>query len=110
MCLYSFSNKWAIELIKYLYANGCPFNKNVIIFAAIDGRFEIVKYMYENKLYCEKDTISWAAKNEYFYIVKYLHENCIHCRWNKQAIVNAMNEGHLKIVEYLQEKGYCELL
>eukprot|EP00594_Rhizosolenia_setigera_P009961 CAMPEP_0178960110 /NCGR_PEP_ID=MMETSP0789-20121207/12748_1 /TAXON_ID=3005 /ORGANISM="Rhizosolenia setigera, Strain CCMP 1694" /LENGTH=336 /DNA_ID=CAMNT_0020643355 /DNA_START=15 /DNA_END=1022 /DNA_ORIENTATION=+ len=100
-----------LDMIEYLYANGCNRSARIFMIAAEWGRLEVLKFLHnrmydESKYACEWDSsaVEVASANGHFEVVEYLIQNG--CEWDKYAIDAARKNRHEEIVNFLEEHKY----
>ena len=98
-----------LDILVYLYENGCKWDSQTCLNAVVKDHLEIIKYLRTK--FCEN---GWplgtvlcmnAAKFGHLEVLKYLHETG--CHWNDTSCMNAAEFGHLEVLQYLHENG-CE--
>ena len=110
------------ECLQYLRDNDCPlpvgwwydedgtlFGEATINAAAKDGDLEMVKYCVANQCPMNEYACAYAAENDQLECLKYLHETA-KAPWDGSTSEWAARNGHLRILEYLFERGYDEFL
>ena len=94
-----------LEVVKWLYVNGCPYNRETGGFAASNGHINILEWILETIDDPWRDThaCSYATKGNQFEILKWLRMNG--CPWNRHTCENAAQNNNLKILKWLHENG-----
>ena len=92
-----------VEYLKYIYDQGCPWDKNISSNAAKYGQLDCLKYLRENNCPWDKWTCSYAAKYGNLDCLKYAYENG--CPWDKEICEAASSNGHLDCLKYAHENG-----
>jgi len=93
-----------LEIIKFLYINGCPWDENVTKKAAELGSLDCLRYLCENGCPYNKEAMDHAAFWGHLNCIKYLHS--IGCPWDKKTSNLATN--NIDCLRYIHEKG-CPL-
>lgn len=93
-----------LEIVKYLFENGCIFSEIACYHAAYEGQLNILIYLRSVGFECDTFTFETAVCNGYFEIVKYLFEN--ECPVNPTILDSAVLRCQNEISKYLYEKGF----
>jgi len=92
-----------INIVKYLWENGCELTHWSCYFAAENNHVEVLKYLHEQGCRLGIDSCNVAAKNGGLEVLKYLYANGF--TMNKSACANAAANGQLEVLKYLHENG-----
>jgi len=92
-----------LEIVKWLYKNGCYWNTLVCYRAAYGGHLEVLKYLHDNGCPWNEYACAHAAESGQLEILKYLHNNG--CLWTSWACARAAGNGHLECLQYMHENG-----
>ena len=71
-----------LNLLKYAFNNGCPWDKYTCRIAAKNGHLECLKYAHNNGCPWDEFTCKSAASNGQLECLKYAFNNG--CHWNKE--------------------------
>lgn len=98
-CLYG-----KLEIIKYLWENGCECNKYTCAYAAFGGNLDCLKFLYENG--CKWDNkINFIDEKDEWYINNL---SCLHNSkypWTSNVAVAAASNGKIECLKYCYENG-----
>jgi hypothetical protein len=94
-----------LEVLKWLFEDGCPLKKKICETAAIRGHLDILKWARENGCHWDEETCSGAAKGGHLDILKWARENG--CHWDSNTTYAAAMSGRLEILKWAIENG-CE--
>ena len=92
-----------LEILKWLYENGCELSYNIFNNTTSAGHLEILKWLYENKYLWDSDTCACAAINGRLEILKWLHE--IGCCLSSKICDYAALYGHFEVLKWTRENG-----
>ena len=92
-----------VELLKFLRAKGCPWDRSTCDGAARNGHLECLKYANENGCPWDVKTCCYVAWTGDLELLKYARENG--CPWNEMTCFTAAQGGHLECLKYLHENG-----
>lgn len=96
-----------LEAVKYLHEHQSlvPFNDQALIRAARNNELEMVKYLHELGVggrCADEDAVDVAIVYGKLEVVKYFHSKGVIMR--KQSRDDAMRNGHMEVVIFLQDK------
>jgi ankyrin repeat protein len=90
------------EIFKHVYTLG--HNDLYLFYRAVHGgNIDIVKFLYSQGCPWDEYACQIAASRGYFDILKYLHENG--CLWNDDVTYGAAEKGNLKVLNYAVTHG-----
>lgn len=90
------------HMLMYAHKNGCKFDYNITLVAAVRGHRDCLKYIYENDKYkWHPKTTYVAAKHGHLSCLKYAYEN--KCRWDKLTVFAAIENKQIECVRYIHE-------
>ena len=92
-----------LNLLKYAFNNGCPWNESTCHYAAKNGNLECLKYAFNNGCPWDELTCSNAASNGHLECLKYAHNNG--CPWYEYTCYYAAQNGHLECLKYTHTNG-----
>ena len=92
-----------LNLLKYLYENGCPMNDCSCSIAASSGSLECLKYAYEHGYSLSKDVCSKAVQNKHLECLKYAHKNG--CLLDEYLCSISAENKDLECLKYAYENG-----
>ena len=108
---YAFT-KNSLDLVKYLYYNNCPLDKDLFIYIISYHNLEynILEYYildYLIKVNCpyHEDACNEAIRRSNFNLLKYYHKNKFYWDENTYDVVIKYNPNNLKYIDYLHKNG-----
>ena len=93
-------------LLKEARQAGCPWNGDVVLYAAFYGSLECLRWAHENGCKTSKSEDSYAftaASFGFLDVLKYLHQNDF--SWNETTIRLGLVGGHLNCLKFAHENG-----
>jgi hypothetical protein len=82
-----------VELLKYLYENGCPGDKESCNVAAEHRCLDVLVYAHENGCPWDTDTCAGAAKEGHLEVLQYARAN--DCPWDSWTFSSAALGGQM---------------
>ena len=96
-----------VEMLQYLWSEGCPLNHYSTAFAAVAGNLDNLKFLCG---VCKAPISSFvamkAAEGDHLEVLKWLRESLDPpCPWNASACTGAAEAGSIEILAYLRQNG-----
>ena len=85
-----------LEVVKWLRANGCPWDAYTCTFAAEGGHLEVLKWARANGCEWHKVTCSSAAAGGHLDVLKWARDNG--CPWDENTCSLSAWRGHLDVL------------
>ena len=101
-----------IDCLKYAHENGCPWNEEICMFAALHNYLDCLRYAHENGCPWNEQVCAYAALHNSLDCLRYAHENG--CPWDSKTCYysvcngNNGNIGSLDCLKYACDNG-CPL-
>jgi hypothetical protein len=92
-----------LEMLQFVRAHGCPWNKDTCQEAARNGHLELLKWAHEIGCPWDEGTCCAAAGNGHFEILLWARTNG--CPWNADVCFAAAENGRLEILQWLHGNG-----
>ena len=94
-----------LEVLMWLRAIRCPWNKSTCEFAAYGGQFKLLKYAREHNCPWNEHTCSAAARGGHLDVLKYAHEQG--CSWDWRTC-EAARGVYPELLEWAKSEGCPE--
>ena len=95
-------------MMKWLHANGCPFDESACTEAAIEGHIDTLKWLHENGFPWNQDTFTSSAAFGHFEILIWLHQQGCPFAWDEDTCFDVTESGYIDTLQWFQQKG-CSL-
>jgi hypothetical protein len=95
--------KGQFEVLKWLHANGCPWDVETCSKAAFEGRLEMIQWLRANGSPWDTMTCMHAAQAGHLEVLQWLHANW--CPWDEETSLAAARRGHLELLKWAIAKG-----
>ncbi len=92
-----------LEILKWLYNNGCEFNGGEGYTAAFHGHVSCLQYLHKKGCAWNHFICSSAAKGGHLSCLKYARENG--CPWDRLTYEKAKSYGHTELLNWAVENG-----
>jgi len=94
--------KGRLDMLQWLYREGCSITKSATVSAAVKGNLEILKWLRAQNVPWDKYTFEGAARSKNLEMLKWMHQKG--CPWDKGTFHNAALIGDWNILKWLFEK------
>ena len=92
-----------LEVLQWARANGAPRDKGTCAEAALGGHLEMLQWLRANGCPWDEWTCTYAAKGAHLEVLQYLRANG--CPWNAHTCAAAAEGGHLEVLQWLRANG-----
>ena len=91
-------------MLKWLRAEGCPWNGQACSHAARGGHLRVLKWLRAEGCPCNKMASAVAAQYGHLGVLKWLRAEG--CPWHEDTVGYAASSENLKVLKWLRAKGY----
>ena len=95
--------KGQLEVLQWLHANGCPWNRSTCSGAAGGGHLKAMQWLIANGCPWNADTCAWAAKGGHLEVLQWARENG--CPWDNLTCCWAIQYGHIELLNWAVANG-----
>ena len=95
--------KGQLEVLKWLRANGCPWDEKTCASAAQAGHLEVLQWARANDCPWDKWTCAAAAEGGHLEVLQWLRANG--CPWDVSTCVTARYYGHHELLNWAIANG-----
>lgn len=92
-----------LEIIKWAYDNGSPMNEITFKLAVNGGRLKILEWLKAHDCPWDATSTTKAARRGNLEVLKWLRAN--KCPWDENIYIKAAKKGHLDIIQWAWENG-----
>ena len=92
-----------LDVLKWLRANGCPWDWRTSLTAATQGTLDTLKWAHANGCPWDELTCSGAASGGHLDVLKWARANG--CPWDETTCALAASGGHLDVLKWLRANG-----
>lgn len=92
-----------LNVLKWARANGCDWDGTTCSYAAASGHLDILKWAKANGCNWDEDTCSYAAQEGQLGILKWARAN--DCPWDRRTCSRAAERGHLEVIQWARVNG-----
>jgi hypothetical protein len=92
-----------LEVVKWLRANGCPWDEMTCSWAAQGGRLEVLQWLRANGCPWNERTCAEAALGGNLEVLQWLRANG--CPWSSMTRYYAEHKGHLALLDWAIANG-----
>ena len=100
LCMYA-AGSGQLEVLQWLPANDCPWDKYTCAHAAGGGHLEVLQWLRANDCPWDEDMCEGAAEGGHLEVLQWAHANG--CPWSEEELYMAAKKGHEMIVRFLIE-------
>jgi len=93
-----------LEMVKWLYSNGCTSDVFTCANATEQGHLEVLQYLHENGCPLTRFTMYHATIHNKIDILEYLHSN--DCPGERDVCVTAVRNSQFEVLKWFNEKGF----
>jgi hypothetical protein len=102
----SAASRGHLEMLKWMHANGCPWDRWTCAAAAVRGHLDVLKWARSNGCPWDKSTCALAAKGGHLEALQWARTNG--CPWDARTCKYAADKGHFEVLTWAHSNG-CPL-
>ena len=92
-----------LRIVKYLYNDGCIFNKLSYSEAIRNNNFKIVRWLKRRRISLSTKTFSTAAESGNLKILEWLKRK--KCPWDYNCLNSAIKSGNVSVIKFVIDNG-----
>jgi hypothetical protein len=92
-----------LEVVKWLRANGWPWNTTTCSWVEEGGHLEVLQWARANGCEWNEWTFAFAAQGGHLEVLQWLHANG--CPWDGWTCASAAEGGHLEVLQWARANG-----